>query len=46
MNDAEFLRYLAQNDYMIDQYYLPDGERLLQIADNLDEAFLLAVLPC
>lgn len=36
MNDAEFLRYLAQNDYMIDQHFLPDGKRLLEIADNID----------
>jgi hypothetical protein len=37
LDDAEFLRYLAQNDYMIDSYYLPDGERLMKMADQLDE---------
>lgn len=36
MNDAEFLRYLAQNDYMIDQYFLEDGNRLLAIADTIE----------
>jgi hypothetical protein len=46
MNDAEFLRYLAQNDYMIDQHYLPDGERLLEIADSIDDDILIASLTC
>lgn len=36
MSAAEFLRYLAQNDYMIDQHMLPDGERLEAIAALLE----------
>ena len=36
INDATFLRSLAQNDYMIDQHYLPDGERLNRLADTLE----------
>jgi hypothetical protein len=35
--DAEFLRSLAQNEYMIDQHFLPTGVRLNQIADAIDE---------
>lgn len=31
-----FLRRLAQNDYMIDRYYLPDGQRLLMLAESFD----------
>lgn len=35
-SDPEFLRALAQNDYMIDGRILPEGKRLLGIADALD----------
>ena len=31
-----FLRYVAQNDYMIDGYYLPEGVRLNAAADELE----------
>jgi hypothetical protein len=34
---AAFLRSLAQNDYMIDQYFLPEGERLNTIAQALED---------
>jgi hypothetical protein len=37
LSDAEFLRYVAQNDYMIDQHYLPTGERLMQMAEALEQ---------
>lgn len=33
--DADFLRSLAQNDYMIDGRFLPTGVRLLDIANGL-----------
>ena len=33
-NEPEFLRSLAQNDYMIDQHFLDDGKRLNEIADE------------
>lgn len=36
MNDLEFLRGLAQNDYNIDGKFLPEGHFLLQIADRLE----------
>ena len=36
MSDAEFLRYLAQNDYDIDGGYLPEGVRLFGVRDNLE----------
>jgi hypothetical protein len=36
LSDAEFLRYVAQNDYMIDQHYLPTGARLLAIAAEME----------
>lgn len=36
LSAAEFLRSLAQNDYMVDQYFLPEGERLNALADALD----------
>jgi hypothetical protein len=32
---ADFLRALAQNDYMIDQHFLPTGATLNTIADSL-----------
>ncbi len=38
MTDAEFLRQVAQNDYMIDNFMLPDGKRLIQIANKIEEA--------
>jgi hypothetical protein len=31
-----FLRYVAQNDYMIDGYYLPEGVRLNAVADAIE----------
>ena len=31
-----FLRYVAQNDYMIDGNYLPEGVRLNAAADELE----------
>jgi len=31
-----FLRYVAQNDYMIDGYYLPEGARLNAVADAIE----------
>jgi hypothetical protein len=34
--DANVLRRIAQNDYMIDGKYLRDGRALLDIADRLD----------
>lgn len=37
MTDSEFLRLVAQNDYMIDNFMLPDGKRLLQIANRIEE---------
>jgi hypothetical protein len=36
MNDAEILRSIAQNDYMIDGHFLPAGEDLCRIADRLE----------
>jgi len=36
MSDADFLRSLAQNDYMIDKHVLPSGQRLMEIAHKLD----------
>jgi DNA repair exonuclease SbcCD ATPase subunit len=36
--DAEFLRYLAQNDYNIDGKYLPEGVNLFAVADRLEAA--------
>ena len=35
-SDVEFLRRLADNDYMIDQHYLDDGKRLLALALKLE----------
>jgi len=35
LNDHTFLIYLAQNDYMIDGHFLPEGERLMQIANKI-----------
>lgn len=37
-SDAEFLVRLAQNDYMIDSHYLPDGLRLLALAERLKDS--------
>lgn len=37
MKPSDFLRSLAQNDYMIDQHTLPDGKNLEHVADWLDE---------
>lgn len=37
-SDAEFLVRLAQNDYMIDTHYLPDGLRLLALAERLKDS--------
>lgn len=36
--NADFLRGLAQNDYMIDGSYLPDGQRLIELAEALETA--------
>ena len=33
---SKVLRRIAQNDYMIDTKFLPDGELLNEIADYLD----------
>ena len=33
---AELLRSLAQNDYMIDQHFLPSGRQLLAVADEIE----------
>jgi hypothetical protein len=41
LSDAQILRAVAQNDYMIDSNYLPDGEELVRIAAVLDEAEML-----
>lgn len=38
LSDAEFLRYLAQNDYNIDGKYLPEGVNLFAVADRIDAA--------
>ena len=38
LGDAEFLRYLAQNDYTIDGKYLPEGVNLFAVADRIDAA--------
>lgn len=38
MNNAEFLRSLAQNDYMIDNHFLDSGARLSELADALETA--------
>jgi hypothetical protein len=37
LNDHTFLIYLAQNDYMIDGHFLPEGKRLMEIANKLNE---------
>ncbi len=37
MTDAEFLRYLAQNDYNIDGGLLADAVRLNDIADRIEK---------
>jgi hypothetical protein len=36
LTDSVFLRYVAQNDYMIDGYYLPEGVRLNAAADAIE----------
>ena len=36
LTDPVFLRYVAQNDYMIDGYYLPEGARLNAAADAIE----------
>ena len=36
MNPVEFLRALAQNDYMIDGKFLPDGEILIKVSIILE----------
>ena len=36
LTDSVFLRYVAQNDYMIDGYYLPEGARLNAVADAIE----------
>lgn len=37
MNDlADFLRSVAQNDYMIDNYFLETGARLHEIANEIE----------
>ena len=38
MKPADFLRSLAQNDYMIDTAMLDDGKTLEQLADVFDTA--------
>lgn len=38
MNEhANNLRSIAQNDYMIDQHFLPDGKALNEAADRIEE---------
>lgn len=37
MTDADFLRYLAQNDYNIDGGLLADAVRLNEIADRIEK---------
>ena len=37
VDDKNFLIYVAQNDYMIDNHYLPEGERLMEIAARLKD---------
>jgi len=37
MKYTEFLRGIAQNDYMIDQNMLDDGRRLLEVADYVEQ---------
>jgi len=36
LTDPVFLRYVAQNDYMIDGYYLPEGVRLNAAANAIE----------
>jgi len=36
LGHGEFLRYLAQNDYMIDGHYLAEGVRLHGVADSFE----------
>ena len=36
LTDPVFLQYVAQNDYMIDGYYLPEGVRLNAAADAIE----------
>ena len=36
LTDSVFLRYVAQNDYMIDGYYLPEGVRLNAAANAIE----------
>ena len=35
LSDDAFLVYLAQNDYMIDGSFLPEGKRLVEMAARL-----------
>ena len=35
LSDDTFLIYIAQNDYMIDGHYLPEGVRLNAVADAI-----------
>jgi putative NIF3 family GTP cyclohydrolase 1 type 2 len=35
LSDDTFLIYIAQNDYMIDGHYLPEGVRLNAVADTI-----------
>jgi hypothetical protein len=35
LSDYAFLIYIAQNDYMIDGHYLPEGVRLNAVADAI-----------
>ena len=37
LSDDAFLIYIAQNDYMIDGHFLPEGKRLMEIANKLNE---------
>ena len=43
LDDAGFLRYLAQNDYMIDSNFLPEGANLNIVADRVEHTNKLLV---
>ena len=43
LDDASFLRYIAQNDYMIDGNFLPEGINLNNVADRIERTHKLLV---
>ena len=43
LDDASFLRYIAQNDYMIDGNFLPEGVNLNIVADHIERTHKLLV---